>query len=153
MDEDEQRDYVSQFSRAGGPIQTLGNAMEEETTEENQLPTKWTKGMASPNPAGRPKMPKTAKEVRDIARLHTPAAIETLARVMKNPKSPAPARVAAAAAILDRGWGKPSGDLESAEGLIIQVVKFAQSQLEDTPEIKTIDAEVIDNNGSGGVDG
>jgi hypothetical protein len=134
MDEDEQRDHVSQFSRAGGPIQTLG-AMEEETIEEN---SKWTKGMASPNPAGRPKMPKTAKEVRDIARLHTPAAIETLARVMKNPKSPAPARVAAAAAILDRGWGKPSGDLENAEGLIIQVVKFANQQI-DAPEIKTIE--------------
>jgi hypothetical protein len=143
MDEDEQRDYVSQFSRAGGPIQTLGNAMEEETTEENQLPTKWTKGMASPNPAGRPKMPKTAKEVR-AARLHTPAAIETLARFMKNPKSPAPARVAAAAAILDRGWGKPSGDLENAEGLIIQVVKFTQIE---EPEIKMVEGTIIDNEG------
>ena len=121
MDEDEQQDQVS-----------------------NQLPSKWTKGMASPNPAGRPKMPKTAKEVRDIARLHTPAAIETLARVMKNPKSPAPARVAAAAAILDRGWGKPSGDLENAEGLIIQVVKFTQIE---EPEIKTVEGTIVDNEG------
>jgi hypothetical protein len=132
------------FRELGGPIPTLGNAMEEETTEENRLPTKWTKGMASPNPAGRPKMPKTAKEVRDIARLHTPAAIETLARVMKNPKSPAPARVAAAAAILDRGWGKPSGDLENAEGLIIQVVKFTQIE---EPEIKMVEGTIIDNEG------
>jgi hypothetical protein len=126
MDEDKQRNHVSQFSRAGGPIQTLGNAMEEETTEENQLPTKWTKGMASPNPAGRPKQPKTVAEVRAIAREHTVGAITTLVNVHKNKKAPPAARVAAATAILDRGWGKATGDLETAEGLVIQVVKFTQ---------------------------
>jgi hypothetical protein len=69
---------------------------------------------------------------------HTVGAIETLVKVHKNPKAPFPARVAAAEAILSRGWGRPSGDFEGGEALVIKVVKFAEQQLEDT-EIKTIE--------------
>jgi hypothetical protein len=110
-------------------------------------PVKWEKGMPSPNPKGRPKQPKTAAEVRAIAREHTVGAIETLVKVHKNPKAPPAARVAAATAIIDRGWGKPSGDLENAEGLIIQVVKFAQPQLHE-PQIKTVEHIENDDNGN-----
>jgi HEAT repeat protein len=51
--------------------------------------------------------PKTLAEVRELARTHTVEAIETLAQIMRDPNENARARVAAASAILDRGWGKP----------------------------------------------
>ena len=63
----------------------------------------------SGNPGGRPK---GLKEVVELARQHTPAAIEALARVMNSAKSPPAAVVAASVALLDRGWGKP---LQSTE--------------------------------------
>ncbi len=58
----------------------------------------------SGNPGGRPKI---FTEVKQAAREHTEAAIETLVGVMNNEEATAAARVAAANAILDRGWGKP----------------------------------------------
>jgi hypothetical protein len=58
----------------------------------------------SGNPGGRPKI---FTEVKEAAREHTEAAIETLVAVMNNEEATAAARVAAANAILDRGWGKP----------------------------------------------
>jgi hypothetical protein len=42
-----------------------------------------------------------------------PVALETLRSVMINPKSPPAARVAAASAILDRGYGKPTQQIEA----------------------------------------
>lgn len=59
----------------------------------------------SGNPGGRPKLPEDIKHVRDLARDYTLDAVETLADVMHT-GGPA-ARVAAANAIIDRGWGKP----------------------------------------------
>jgi Family of unknown function (DUF5681) len=58
----------------------------------------------SGNPGGRPKI---FTEVKQAAREHTEAAIEALVGVVSNEEAPAAARVAAANAILDRGWGKP----------------------------------------------
>jgi hypothetical protein len=106
--------------------------------EATNVPAPWTKGMPSPNPKGRPPMPKTVRDVRDIARQHTPMAIEVLARVANNPKSPPAARVAAATSLIDRGWGRaPSGDLEGAEALVIKVIKFAEQ-----PDMKLIEGEI-----------
>ena len=51
-------------------------------------------------------MAKTPTDIRSLARAHTGAAINTLARIMGSPKAAPAARVAAAAALLDRGWGK-----------------------------------------------
>jgi hypothetical protein len=55
------------------------------------------------NPSGRPAL---LREVRDLARVHTAEAIETLAAIMRDSEKDL-ARVAAANALLDRGWGKP----------------------------------------------
>jgi hypothetical protein len=71
-------------------------ATTEETNGDTHAPTRWTKGMPSPNPAGRPKMPKTVKEVKELAKEFTPMALKTLAAVCSNPKAPPAARVAAA---------------------------------------------------------
>ena len=104
---------------------------------QTKLPTNaWHKGMPSPNPKGRPKQPKNAAEVRTLAREHTTGAIETLVRVHSNPKAPPAARVAAATAIIDRGWGKPSGDLEGAEALVIKVLKFSELPADDMKVIE-----------------
>jgi Family of unknown function (DUF5681) len=58
----------------------------------------------SGNPGGRPKI---VAEVRELAQEHTGQAIETLVSIMTNPKSAPAARVSAANALLDRGYGKP----------------------------------------------
>src|SRR5262245_45733438 len=118
-------------------------AAPEEATDSN-APAAWEKGGPSPNPKGRPKQPKNAKEVRELARQHTTHMVEVLARVAKNPKAPFAARQAAASSLLDRAWGKPSGDFEGAEALVIKVLKFGEQQLEDD-SMKTIEATVIDN--------
>lgn len=53
-------------------------------------------------------MAKTPTEIKSLARSHTVAAINVLLGVMNQDESPPAARVAAATAILDRGWGKPA---------------------------------------------
>jgi HEAT repeat protein len=53
----------------------------------------------SGNPGGRPKQ---ATHVRDLARAQTERAILALIEALDDPK----AKVAAAQALLDRGWGK-----------------------------------------------
>jgi hypothetical protein len=58
----------------------------------------------SGNPGGRPKV---VAEVRELAREHTSKAVETLVSIMSNPKAAPAARVSAANALLDRGYGKP----------------------------------------------
>jgi hypothetical protein len=121
----------------------------EETPSEETATSpgsKWVKGMASPNPAGRPKQPRTVKEVRELARQHTVQMVEVLARVANNPKSPPAARQAAASSLLDRAWGKPASfDLEGADQLVIQVVKFNNPQLNDDSNMKLIEGEVERN--------
>lgn len=68
-------------------------------------------------------MAKSLTEIRSLARSHTEAALNALLSVMNQPESPPAARVSAANAILDRGWGKPmqpiSGD---GEGGPLQMV-------------------------------
>jgi|SRR4029453_7281391 hypothetical protein len=66
----------------------------------------------SGNPGGRPKI---VAEVRELAREHTADAIQTLVSIMTNPKSAPAARVSAANALLDRGYGKPPQHVTSQE--------------------------------------
>ena len=58
----------------------------------------WSPGQSG-NPGGRSKL---LKEVRDLAREHTEAAITTLTRIMGDEDAPAAARVLAAENILNR---------------------------------------------------
>jgi hypothetical protein len=73
----------------------------------------------SGNPDGRPKRPETieargvAADVKAAARELTLDAMDTLKLVMKDPKAPPAARVGAATAILDRGWGKPTQPVDA----------------------------------------
>lgn len=61
------------------------------------------KAGVAPNPGGRPK---EVKIVRELARERTVDAINTLTEIMLNKKAKDSARVAAANAILDRGYGR-----------------------------------------------
>ena len=51
-------------------------------------------------------MPKTLTEIRSLARSHTRTALNILVQVMRNKDATPAARVSAANAVLDRGWGK-----------------------------------------------
>lgn len=51
-------------------------------------------------------MAKTPTDIRSLARSHTEKAINVLVGIMQEPKAPQAARVAAAQALIDRGWGK-----------------------------------------------
>jgi hypothetical protein len=62
----------------------------------------WQPGQSG-NPKGRPSI---KGEVETLARTHTAEAVETLVDLMRN-GSPDSVRVAAANALLNRGWGLP----------------------------------------------
>lgn len=68
-------------------------------------------------------MAKAPIEIRSLARSHTASAIKTLAGIMNEKKAPAAARVSAAQALLDRGWGKAPQPLDGdGEGGAINLV-------------------------------
>ena len=73
-------------------------------------------------------MAKAMADIRSLARAHTETAIRVLAGIMREDEAPAAARVAAAQALLDRGWGKPVQALVGADGgpLQITVMRFGE---------------------------
>ena len=71
---------------------------------------KWVRGMVSPNPSGRPAV---VGELRELARKHTDDALNALIDVCNNKASPPAARVTAACALLDRGYGRPMQSVEN----------------------------------------
>ena len=56
-------------------------------------------------------MAKSLTEIRSLARSHTRTAVNVLVGIMRSKDSTAAARVSAANAILDRGWGKSTQPL------------------------------------------
>jgi hypothetical protein len=66
----------------------------------------------SGNPGGRPKVKlPDGRTLTEIAREHTPKAVQTLVAVLDSAEASEAAKVSAATAILDRGWGRPRQDL------------------------------------------
>ena len=86
-------------------------------------------------------MAKAPTEIRSLARSHTEAAIRTLAAIMKQRKAPAAARISAACALLDRGWGRPdrlTGDeATSSDALFLRILKKMNAR--EIPEGLKID--------------
>jgi hypothetical protein len=70
-----------------------------------------------------PIMPKTITEIRSIARSHTRTAINALVGVMKAKDATHAARVSAATAILDRGWGRPVQALENGDNGALELIQ------------------------------
>ena len=73
----------------------------------------------SGNPNGRPKV---VADVQNAAREHSTEAIKTLAQIMCDPKAPAAARISAACALLDRGYGKPSQATETTNPNAVYII-------------------------------
>jgi hypothetical protein len=61
-------------------------------------------------------MAKSLTEIRSLARSHTRTAINVLVGIMRSKDATAPARVSAANAILDRGWGKAPQAIQNGDG-------------------------------------
>ncbi len=70
---------------------------------------------------------KQITDVRDAARQHTLAAVETLVSVMEDLEAPHSARVAAANGLLDRGHGKATQNIE-AELSVYDSLDLAEKQ-------------------------
>jgi len=61
-------------------------------------------------------------EIRSVARSHTRTAINVLVGVMRSDEATPAARVSAANAILDRGWGKAAQPLENGEDDVLELI-------------------------------
>jgi hypothetical protein len=85
----------------------------------------FARGSPKPPGSGRKKggKNKMARDVRELAQMHTPAAIAVLAQVMNDDQSPPAARVMAANALLDRGHGKAQQALTEpdAPGRVVNI--------------------------------
>ena len=66
--------------------------------------------------------PKPLPKIRSLARSHTRTALNVLVGVMRNTKAAAPARIAAANAILDRGWGKAAQAIENGDDGALELI-------------------------------
>jgi hypothetical protein len=88
--------------------------------------------------------------IRSLARAHTELALRTLTGIASSGKNES-ARVAAATALLDRGWGRPAADVEDGEGLTIVIRRILEGpgiasadRSEPNGSSEVIDGEVID---------
>ena len=100
----------------------------------------------SGNPGGRPK---EVGHVKELARQQTLEAVRVLAAIMADEKEPAAARVRAAEALFDRGWGRPAqqigGELNSNRDVrdmsTAELLAFLASHpgpgRDEPPEIRT----------------
>jgi hypothetical protein len=108
----------------------------------NKIGNRFRKGEAA-NPGGRPKI---IGAIQELARQHTETALQALVDIVKDEKSPPAARVAAAAHILDRAYGKPPSSIEhTGSGVLLRVVTGIL-RAPDEPLI--IDAEATEPDGS-----
>jgi hypothetical protein len=67
-------------------------------------------------------MAKTLTEIRSLARSHTRTALNVLVGVMRSKDATAAARVSAANAILDRGWGKANQAIDNGDDGGLEVI-------------------------------
>ncbi|MCP3476997.1 hypothetical protein NLM33_43345 [Bradyrhizobium sp. CCGUVB1N3] len=65
---------------------------------------------------------RTLTEIRSLARSHTKTAVNVLVGIMRSNDATPAARVSAANAILDRGWGKVVQGDESVEDGMLQLI-------------------------------
>jgi hypothetical protein len=71
-------------------------------------------------------MPRALTDIKAAARIHTKSALHTLAKIMTCEEAPHAARVAAAQALLNRGWGQPAQAIEIAGELTHNVIRAPQ---------------------------
>jgi hypothetical protein len=67
-------------------------------------------------------MSKTLTDLRSLARSHTRTALSVLVGLMRSADVAPAARISAAIAILDRGWGKPTQPLGNGEAGALELI-------------------------------
>lgn len=65
---------------------------------------------------------RTLTEIRSLARSHTRTALRVLVGIMRSEDATPAARVSAANAILDRGWGKAAQPIENGEDGVLELI-------------------------------
>ena len=70
---------------------------------------RWLRGTPSPNPSGC--IPRDGREVLELAREGSPAAIRRLIAIVNDEEAPYGAQIAAANAVLDRAFGRPKQEV------------------------------------------
>jgi hypothetical protein len=91
-------------------------------------------------------MARAPTEIRSLARSHTKIAIKVLAGIAKDGTNDA-ARVAAACALLDRGWGKPPQTHTGPDGeadIQVTIWHLVEGMPDERRVIEIAPAEVID---------
>lgn len=71
---------------------------------------------------GKTSRARTLTEIRSLARSHTRTAIRVLVGVMRSEDATPAARVSAANAILDRGWGKAAQPVENGQDGVLELI-------------------------------
>lgn len=71
---------------------------------------------------GKTSRARTLTEIRSLARSHTRTAVRVLVGVMRSEDATPAARVSAANAILDRGWGKAAQPVENGEDGVLELI-------------------------------
>lgn len=66
-------------------------------------------------------MAKSPTLIKSLARAHTESAIKVLSGIMNETTAPHAARVSAASALMDRGWGKPTQPIAGDDDGPIQI--------------------------------
>lgn len=85
-------------------------------------------------------MAKLPIDIKALARAHTETALHTLAKIMTTSDAPPAARVAAAQALLNRGWGQPHQSVElSGEIVTSKVIR--------TPTVSKTNASWLEQHG------
>ena len=98
-------------------------------------------------------MPKAPTDIRSLARSYCPSALNVLRGIMENKTCPASARVAAATALIDRGYGKPHQTSEvtvnkrvsdmSDEEIIARIDELRRAGTADGPATTEEDTPVL----------
>lgn len=91
--------------------------------------SRFVKGVSG-NPGGRPKK---LESLTALAQEHTDDALAALVEVMNNRAAAPSARVSAAQAVLDRGWGKPLqavAEISSSTSFVLRLPHKAASNEE-----------------------
>ena len=79
---------------------------------------------------------KAAAEIKALAKKHSKAAIKVLAAIMNQADGPATARVSAAQALLDRGWGKAAQPVAGEHGGLPVLAKIERVIVDPATESK-----------------
>jgi hypothetical protein len=74
-------------------------------------------------------------ELRLLARRHTRTAIATMLGLLTSEKTPSAVRLAAAIALCDRGWGRPTAMLASEDGgpVVFRITEIVNDIVDPTP--------------------